>query len=43
VDAERWQRVEVLFDQAMACPDDERSGYNRLAEAWLRGRMRDSG
>jgi hypothetical protein len=31
VDAERWQRIGVLFDQAMACPDDERGGF--LAQA----------
>jgi hypothetical protein len=27
VDAERWQRLEVLFDQALACPDTERSSF----------------
>ncbi len=31
MDAERWRRLEVLFDQALACPDAERGGF--LAEA----------
>jgi hypothetical protein len=31
VDAERWQRIELLFDQALACPDAERSSF--LADA----------
>jgi len=31
VDADRWHRLEELFDQAMACPDGERGSF--LAEA----------
>jgi hypothetical protein len=31
VDADRWHRIEALFDQAMACPDTERGSF--LAQA----------
>lgn len=27
MDAERWQLIEVLFDQALACPQDERGRF----------------
>lgn len=27
MDAERWRRLEVLFDQALACPDAERGSF----------------